>query len=60
MLLVLLVRGVTLPGAVDGIIYYLYPDLSRLTDPQVRLLGLLAAASPPLQGLTLHLFAPPP
>lgn len=36
MLLVLLVRGVTLPGAVDGIIYYLYPDLSRLTDPQVR------------------------
>lgn len=36
MLLVLLVRGVTLPGALDGIIYYLYPDLSRLTDPQVR------------------------
>lgn len=35
MLLVLLVRGVTLPGAMDGIIYYLYPDLSRLTDPQV-------------------------
>lgn len=36
MLLVLLIRGVTLPGALDGIIYYLYPDLSRLTDPQVR------------------------
>ncbi|XP_062288512.1 sodium- and chloride-dependent GABA transporter 2-like [Scomber scombrus] len=35
MLLVLLVRGVTLPGAMTGIIYYLYPDMSRLSDPQV-------------------------
>ncbi|XP_077075486.1 sodium- and chloride-dependent GABA transporter 2-like isoform X3 [Siphateles boraxobius] len=35
MLLVLLVRGVTLPGAVDGIIYYLKPNHTRLTDPQV-------------------------
>lgn len=53
MLLVLLVRGVTLPGAVDGIIYYLYPDLSRLADPQVRLLWFLATACPLLLGLTL-------
>ncbi|KAM4587452.1 sodium- and chloride-dependent GABA transporter 3 isoform 1-T2 [Odontesthes bonariensis] len=35
MLLVLLVRGVTLPGAFDGIKFYLYPDISRLSDPQV-------------------------
>uniref|UniRef100_A0AAR2KHI2 Transporter n=1 Tax=Pygocentrus nattereri TaxID=42514 RepID=A0AAR2KHI2_PYGNA len=35
MLLVLLVRGLTLPGAVDGILFYLYPDPTRLTDPQV-------------------------
>lgn len=35
MLLVLLIRGVSLPGAIDGIIYYLYPDISRLSDPQV-------------------------
>ncbi|XP_072230715.1 sodium- and chloride-dependent GABA transporter 2-like [Leuresthes tenuis] len=35
MLLILLIRGVTLPGAIDGIIYYLYPDISRLSDPQV-------------------------
>ncbi|XP_064417734.1 sodium- and chloride-dependent GABA transporter 2 isoform X2 [Latimeria chalumnae] len=35
MLMVLLIRGVTLPGATKGIQYYLYPDLSRLTDPQV-------------------------
>lgn len=35
MLLVLLVRGLTLPGALDGIKFYLYPDPSRLTDPQV-------------------------
>lgn len=35
MLLVLLIRGVTLPGAFDGIKFYLYPDISRLSDPQV-------------------------
>lgn len=35
MLLVLLVRGVTLPGAIDGIKFYLWPDPSRLADPQV-------------------------
>uniref|UniRef100_A0A3Q1EVH4 Transporter n=1 Tax=Acanthochromis polyacanthus TaxID=80966 RepID=A0A3Q1EVH4_9TELE len=35
MLLILLIRGVTLPGAKDGIIYYLYPDISRLADAQV-------------------------
>ncbi|XP_078509883.1 sodium- and chloride-dependent GABA transporter 2-like [Lissotriton helveticus] len=35
MLLVLLIRGVTLPGALQGIQFYLYPDLSRLKDPQV-------------------------
>ncbi|XP_061818494.1 sodium- and chloride-dependent GABA transporter 2-like [Nerophis lumbriciformis] len=37
MLLVLLIRGVTLPGAMNGIIYYIYPDISRLSDPQVWL-----------------------
>lgn len=37
MLFVLLIRGITLPGAVDGIIYYLYPDVSRLSDPQVNM-----------------------
>ncbi|XP_020564128.1 sodium- and chloride-dependent GABA transporter 2 [Oryzias latipes] len=35
MLLVLLIRGLTLPGALQGIEFYLIPDLSRLTDPQV-------------------------
>uniref|UniRef100_UPI00358E86DF sodium- and chloride-dependent taurine transporter-like isoform X2 n=1 Tax=Myxine glutinosa TaxID=7769 RepID=UPI00358E86DF len=35
MILVLLIRGVTLPGAAEGIKYYLYPDTSRLADPQV-------------------------
>ncbi|CAM4626772.1 unnamed protein product [Leuciscus chuanchicus] len=35
MLLILLIRGVTLPGAINGIHYYMYPDLTRLADPQV-------------------------
>ncbi|XP_075875947.1 sodium- and chloride-dependent GABA transporter 3-like [Nelusetta ayraudi] len=35
MLLILLIRGVTLPGAADGIYYYLYPDLSRLSNLEV-------------------------
>ena len=45
MLLVLLVRGLTLPGAGAGIKFYLYPDISRLEDPQV-LQGSLASLPP--------------
>ena len=35
-LCILLVRGVTLPGALDGIIFYLKPDVEKLLEPQVR------------------------
>ncbi|TRY54991.1 hypothetical protein DNTS_020744 [Danionella cerebrum] len=35
MLLVLLIRGLTLPGAINGITFYLYPNPARLADPQV-------------------------
>uniref|UniRef100_H2YII6 Transporter n=1 Tax=Ciona savignyi TaxID=51511 RepID=H2YII6_CIOSA len=37
MLLVLLVRGLTLDGARDGIAFYLRPDIARLSDVQVWL-----------------------
>jgi len=36
-LVILAVRGLTLPGAVDGVIYYLQPDFTKLTDPRVWL-----------------------
>uniref|UniRef100_UPI001ED7EF39 sodium- and chloride-dependent betaine transporter-like n=1 Tax=Scatophagus argus TaxID=75038 RepID=UPI001ED7EF39 len=35
MLLILLIRGVTLPGAWEGIYYYLYPDLNHLANLEV-------------------------
>lgn len=35
MLGILVVRGLTLPGAIDGINYYLNPDFSKLLDPKV-------------------------
>lgn len=38
-LILLLLHGVTLPGALDGIIYYLKPDWSKLAVAQVRILG---------------------
>lgn len=36
MLLVLLIRGLTLPGALQGVLYYLLPEPSRLAAPQVN------------------------
>ncbi|KAK3575360.1 hypothetical protein QTP86_025485, partial [Hemibagrus guttatus] len=35
MLVVLLVHGLMLPGAAEGIRFYLYPDITHLKDPQV-------------------------
>ncbi|GAA6090751.1 sodium- and chloride-dependent creatine transporter 1 isoform X1 [Tachysurus ichikawai] len=35
-LIILLVRGVTLPGAYSGIIYYLQPDWSKLKHAQIE------------------------
>jgi len=35
MLVILLIRGVTLPGALDGIVYFLRPDFSQLRRAQV-------------------------
>ncbi|KAF7652993.1 hypothetical protein LDENG_00089030, partial [Lucifuga dentata] len=35
MLLILLIRGLSLPGAFDGVMFYLQPEPSHLIDPQV-------------------------
>jgi len=35
MLTILLIRGLTLPGAGQGLIYYLKPDFNRLLDARV-------------------------
>ncbi|XP_019966975.1 sodium- and chloride-dependent GABA transporter 3-like [Paralichthys olivaceus] len=37
MLFILLIRGLTLPGAWDGIYYYLYPDVKKLANLEVWL-----------------------
>lgn len=37
LLTVLLIRGLTLPGAIDGIRYYLTPDFARLGDHKIWL-----------------------
>jgi len=35
LLVVLLIRGLTLPGAIDGLNYYLTPDFGALTNPDL-------------------------
>ncbi|TWW69470.1 Sodium- and chloride-dependent betaine transporter BGT-1 [Takifugu flavidus] len=35
MMAILLIRGLMLPGALQGLVFYLYPDVSRLADLQV-------------------------
>ena len=37
LLIVFIIRGVTLPGALQGLNYYLTPDFSKLLEPQVWL-----------------------
>ncbi|MGH0188556.1 UNVERIFIED_CONTAM: hypothetical protein FKN15_030313 [Acipenser sinensis] len=57
MLVVLLIRGLTLPGAMDGIIFYLYPDPARLADPQGLRVPVPAEQRNKLCGRVRHLLS---
>ena len=35
-LFILMIRGATLDGSLDGVIFYLNPDIEKLKDPQVQ------------------------
>ena len=39
LLAILLIRGLTLPGAVEGIKFYLVPDFTKLKDPSIWLMA---------------------
>lgn len=58
MLLILLVRGLSLPGALQGVLFYLMPQSSRLTDPEVGQCrwSLICSSAGWLDELTVVLF----
>ena len=37
-LFILMIRGATLEGSLEGVVYFLNPDFTKLVQPQVRVL----------------------
>ena len=42
-LVILFIRAITLPGSIDGIIYYVTPVWTRLADPKVTVISVIIA-----------------
>ena len=49
-MVILVIRGATLDGSLDGVAFYLKPDFSRLTDPKV----IMGDPYPLKMGFNLH------